>query len=98
MDQARSTYSNILRNSKSSVAVYGMCISYEKSLNSSVATVTKLYEQAVTLHGKSSANLWLAYISDKQRAGDVQEVGKLYFRANKMLEDPSDVAKVSQHI
>jgi len=97
-EKARIAYSNVLRSSKSSVPVYGLCISYEKSRMSSAAVVTKLYEQAVSLHGTSSADLWLAYISDKQRSGEIQEVGKLYFRATKTLEDSIDVAKLSSYV
>ena len=91
---ARKVYTNVLRSSKCSVDIYTLCIGFEKSYGEP-ASASKLYEQALSLHGTTATELWLQYIADKQREGDAQEVGRLYFRAAKVLEDPSSVAKLS---
>jgi hypothetical protein len=93
---ARAIYNKVLLSSKCSVGVYSLCVAFEKSCDpTSATTPCKLYEQALSLHGKSAPELWLEYISDRQTAGDAQEVGRLYFRATKTLANPADVAKLS---
>jgi len=94
----RKLYSKLIQKSSTGLPLFKTCIDYERTHSKADADVRKLFERAVQLHGQNSDELWLAYIMYSHDMGNSSEVGRLFFRASKMLRDPNGIAQLQASV